>query len=98
MNNNSVFYKGIYGKKWYLSTWYICMWLFAWFLGIPGIIALILLFKQHEENKVIYKKLAKARTIDYLLNDVKDLEEKKAQLLEEIENLEQQKNTLEINC
>ena len=97
MNNNSVFYKGIYGKKWYLSTWFICLWLFSWILIIPGIVALILLLKQHEENKVIYKKLDKARTIDYLLNNVKDLEKKKAQLLEDIANLEKQKNTLEIN-
>ena len=52
-NDNSVFYKGIYGKKWYLSTWFICLCLFSWFLIIPGIVALILLIIQSEENKKI---------------------------------------------
>ena len=93
-NDNSVFYKGIYGKKWYLSTWFICLCLFSWFLIIPGIVALILLIIQSEENKKIVNDLSRARTTTILLNKIKDLENNKNDLIKEIDELEKERLAL----
>lgn len=43
----------MYKRKWYLKTWLISLMFAFWFLIIPGIIGIILLFLKSKENKSI---------------------------------------------
>lgn len=43
----------MYKRKWYLKTWLISLMFALWFLIVPGIIGIILLFLKYKENKSI---------------------------------------------
>ncbi|HBI71634.1 MAG TPA: DUF4041 domain-containing protein [Lachnospiraceae bacterium] len=53
-------------KKWYLKTWFICLLFAFWFFVFPGLIGLILLILQVNENKKLLKKYGEIDKLDDL--------------------------------
>lgn len=59
-------------EKWYLKTWFICLLFAFWFFVIPGLIGLIFLILQVNENKKLLKKYGEIDKLDYLTQTKKD--------------------------
>jgi hypothetical protein len=79
----------MYRGKWYLATWFIALLMFFWFLIIPLVAAIVLLFKQIKENKRIQSQWAECGFGDVLvIRDAKDrLDERVAEVSAEHKKL-----------
>lgn len=82
-------------EKWYLNTWFICLLFAFWFYVIPGIIGLIFLIMQINENKKLLKKYGEIDNLDNLIQIKKhDFEETTLKIDKDKQDLYDQKTNL----
>lgn len=93
-------------RKWYLETWFISICAFFGFLIIPLIIAVILLILQYLNDKKTTQKFSAIDDLDVKIQQLttyyelqtNELENRKKYIIGEIEKLEQEFKSINIDC